>query len=172
MTLKKYNFYDSDWFLGGNGDVEYDIRGEDFGKLLAICFRYSSCVAFCFRGFFQFQDVLSPFEIERPACVAEKDVPGGYDYFYPKTGEKQCSHTRFYRVCPELYEVLLSISDSLFSWLYGRGHCKPEDPTFYREDGSVFFSSVIHEGECHLYLRGGEDASEILGISGWEECTW
>ncbi len=172
MALKKYNFYDSDWLLGGNGDVEYDIRGEDFGKFLAICFRYSSCVAFCFRGFLQFQDVLSPFEIEWPACVAKKDVPHGYPLIIPRTGRTQLPHTRFYRVCPELYEALLSISDSLFSWLYGRGHCNPEDPTFYREDGSVFFSSVIHEGECHLYLRDGEDASEILGIPGWEECTW
>ena len=58
------------------------------------------------------------------------------------------------------------MNDSIFKWMYGKVK-KPEDIAFYREDGSVFLSSVIHEGEDSLFPREGEDISAILDLDNW-----
>ena len=40
---------------------------------------------------------------------------------------------------------------------------------YLSSDGSVFFSSVIHEGECTLHVRDDEDVSEIINNPLWLE---
>ena len=52
--------------------------------------------------------------------------------------------------------------------MYGQGHKNPEDPIFYRADGSKFFLSVIHEGELELYVNDSEDISAILDSIGFK----
>ena len=69
---------------------------------------------------------------------------------------------RYYHVCDELCGLLKASAHSIFDWVYGQGHKNPEDPIFYRADGSKFFSSVIHEGELELFVKDDEDVSTIL----------
>ena len=61
---------------------------------------------------------------------------------------------------------MLSWSNNLFE-LHSFGISKlPEDPLFLRKDGSIFFESTIHEGECFLYPQG-EDISKVLVFGNW-----
>ena len=80
------------------------------------------------------------------------------------------SYFNYYRVCDKLCDILLKTTNHIFSWLNGWGYENPEDPTFYREDGSLFFTSTIHEGECTLFVRD-EDVSEILANKLWIKGT-
>jgi len=70
-------------------------------------------------------------------------------------------------MCPELCELLLKITDSIFKWIDGWGFKNPEDPCFYRDDGSAFFTSVIHEGVVKLTPRENEDVSKIISNPLW-----
>jgi hypothetical protein len=54
----------------------------------------------------------------------------------------------------------------MFAWT---GYIMPEDPTFYRPDGSIFFKSTTHEGELTLMPRGDEDVSNVLSSGRWIE---
>ena len=45
----------------------------------------------------------------------------------------------------------------------------PEDPAFYRKDGTPFFSTTIHEGYFTINADENEDISEILSKRDWEE---
>lgn len=38
----------------------------------------------------------------------------------------------------------------------------PEDMTIYRENGTVFFDSVVYAGVCRLYRRIGEKVRHIV----------
>ena len=177
--MKTFCFYDSDWFYGGNGDVKNHIQGVEFRKLLEACFRYCSYVALSIsaKSEERFKKLLSPFEIAVPEAIAQDVYPQAYEacrWGRTKDGKSfpeivSISNIRFYRACPDLLNVLYSISDSLFTWLDGWGFCNPENPTFYRSDGSVFFSSVIHEGECTLHVHDDEDVSEVIKNPLWIE---
>ena len=94
-----------------------------------------------------------------------------YDYSYFAMGKmsNELCGDKFYRVCDELCELLLEITDNIFSWLVGWGYSNPEDPTFYRTDGSMFFTSSIHEGEIVLLPRDDEDVDDIIAQEGWIE---
>lgn len=47
------------------------------------------------------------------------------------------------------------------------GFKNPEDPVFYRDDGSVFFSSIIHDGKCFLFPTDSENISDIVSSDHW-----
>ena len=167
--MKIYRFYDTD----ESGYADYDLIGEEHQQLLQTCCKYCTVMAFVFTTPDQFQAELAPYEISPPIAIMEKDYPLGYKILFRRQADgswcHRSSHTKFYRVCSETRTLLLSISDSLFSWLDGHGYHNPENPTFYRADGSVFFSSVIHEGECTLHVRDDEDVSEIINNPLWLE---
>ena len=170
--MKSYCFYDSD----ESGYVDCELVGEEHQQLIKTCCKYCTTMAFVFTGpdqLGQFQAELAPYEILPPTAIGEDDYPLGFSKIFRFQADgslhRWSSHTKFYRVCPELCVLLLSITDSLFSWLDGWGFCNPENPTFYRSDGSVFFSSVIHEGVCTLNVRDDEDASEIIRNPLWIE---
>lgn len=177
--MKKFYFYDSDWFYGGNGNIKYHIQGAEFRKLLEVCFQYCSYIAFSFstKSEERYQKLLSPFDVAVPETISKDTYPQALEvYRTERTKEGRISrrlvsvyNVRFYRTCHELFDVLCSITDSLFTWLDGWGYCNPENPTFYREDGSVFFASTIHEGECFLAPRDDEDISSIISNSLWME---
>ncbi|MBE6625537.1 MAG: hypothetical protein E7622_07885 [Ruminococcaceae bacterium] len=61
----------------------------------------------------------------------------------------------------------MKITDSIFKWIDGWGFKNPEDPCFYRDDGSAFFTSVIHEGVVKLTPRENEDVSKIISNPLW-----
>ncbi|MGM9680039.1 MAG: hypothetical protein ACI3XR_00890 [Eubacteriales bacterium] len=65
-------------------------------------------------------------------------------------------------------ELLLSRVTDLFDWIRTDERENPEDLTFYREDGSVFFWSETHEGICVLCDRVQEKVSQIVSKKGWK----
>jgi hypothetical protein len=75
---------------------------------------------------------------------------------------------KYYRVCDDLIDIITSNTNNMFCWINGWGYSNPEDPTFYREDGSVFFTSTIHNGVCKFIVdESKEDISEIILDKRW-----
>lgn len=140
-----YRFYDTDV----NENEEYDVIGEEYDILINTCCKYSSVLALNFMS----KDILYYNELEKYK-IASKRL------------SKQWI-VNYYKMCPELCELLLKITDSIFKWIDGRGFKNPEDPCFYREDGTLFFDSSIHEGILKLMPRENEDVSKIISNPLW-----
>ncbi|MBE6638041.1 MAG: hypothetical protein E7616_01085 [Ruminococcaceae bacterium] len=158
--LKEYYFYDAK--CGDDIYEEYDIKDEAYKELLRLCFSYCDMVSFYIHdpGKIDLEKELEPYRI--PVSDIKFDKHRYFD-IYPYTR----SRYRFYRLCPQLKELMENHADSIFEWLDGWGFHNPEDPAFYRSDGSVFFASVIHEGELRLTPREGEDITALLQLSVW-----
>ena len=79
------------------------------------------------------------------------------------------SDKRYYTVCTEMCD-LLKKEKSIFSWFWEEEKqlFHFENLTFYRDDGTVFFESITHEGECYLYAKETEDISQIVSKSKME----
>ena len=157
---QRYYFYDTD----PTGHEAYDIAGEDFAELIETCCRYCETLSLRFQKpelRVLWGPALEPYRIPRPEAITY--IQGHYYHDLPQQDRETC----YYRVCPELCALLPQIADHLFQWIDGWGYHHPEDPVFYRSDGSLFFSSVIHEGECILTPREGEDVSRIVSKEHW-----
>ena len=153
--MKKYVFYDAD----ETGFEEYDIRGEAYELLMQTCFRYSSVISL------EYMDTnmesckkMQKFEIDKPTNMAVRHQHHGHHW-----------QTKYYKLCPELCSILLDVAGGIFEWIDGWGFKNPEDPVFYRSDGTIFFDSVIHEGICAIMPREDEDVRELLQAVTW--CT-
>ena len=153
--MKYYRFYDTD----KDGMLEYDIFGEEYKKLICVCCMYSSIVSLNFYN----EDNLESIEKFK---ILEKE------------NKSPLSNTlkgkrRYYKVCPELCSILQNEVDSFFAWLSfidGKG-LKPEDLTFFREDGTIFLSSCTHEGVITLRPRKDENITKIIANPLWKEET-
>lgn len=146
---------------------EYDIVGDDYRRLMELCFKYSQVMSFmnCSPDT-KILDLIEEYHISRPKNVKVDNSIYGLGYL---TDEK--IGLNFYRLCPELMGILLSHTSSIFEWLDGWEYKNPENPVFYRKDGSVFFSSIIHEGEVTLSVKDDEEVSEIVSTEGWNEVS-
>ena len=157
--MKIYNYFDYD---SDHPEIEYDITGEDHRTFLEICFKYCTVVSFKFTDNDalerQHRNDLEPFRIAPPDWVYNL----AHDPLWNWSVDMH-----FYRLCPELLELLQTIADGLFQWLDGWGYCNPENPIFYREDGSIFFTSEVHDGKGILAPRDDEDVSRLLSIEKW-----
>ena len=151
--MKMYSFYATDL----TGHAEYDIRGEAYRKLMETCCRYSSVLSLNFtRTDLAATKLLNDLEIKKPA-----NIPSGFCRY-------NCLDSmHFFRVCPELCEILIHTVGGIFEWLNGWGFKNPDDPTFFRSDGTIFFASEIHEGVCIIVPREGEDVEDVLSSSNW-----
>lgn len=159
--MKKYKFYDTDT----TGWEEYDISGENFKELIRACGKYCKTLSLRITG----PEVLFVEELDAYCVPKDKNITYVYEhYYYGLTAENQ-PDVKYYRVCPELCALLPRIADSIFKWINGWEYTNPEDPVFYRADGSLFFSSTIHEGECILTPREGEDVSSVISQEHWIE---
>ena len=158
--LKEYYFWDAK--QNDDGYEEYDIKGDAYKELLRLCFMYCDIVSFYISdpGKIDLEEELEPYRIPTQDVKFDK-----HRYFdiYPYNRSKY----RFYRLCPQIKELMEKHANSIFEWLNGCGFQNPEDPAFYRNDGSVFFSSVIHEGELLLNPREGEDITGLFQFSVW-----
>ena len=161
--MTTYTFYDTDI----TGREIYDIIGSDYERLLGVCFQYCTSVAMCL-----YLDAnVDVSEIRR----FQIDVtPETKQYFqhYGRFPAGDCNESGTYQIVryslmPEVREFLLSRADSVFKWTYGWGNKNPDDLVFLRADGSAFFSSVIHEGECTLSPRDNEDVSSVVDDPRW-----
>lgn len=142
------------WDYDDETDKDLDIDGEAYAELIDVCFRYAEvfAVTYSLKGFHEVQHMGgSVFQY----CVAKKAI---------LNGQIRC----YFKCCQATKQYLLETDPCLFSWYWNEkqhGYL-PENLTFYRNDGSVFFASETHEGQCYLYPRE-EDFSSVLNSEGW-----
>ena len=156
----KYRFYDTDI----TGRENYDITGEHYKEVIQTCCKY--CTELSLR-------IIDPqtcfmIELEQYRISIDKNIVMAYTHYYREFSIEYQKEVRFYKVTPALCELLLHISDSVFQWIFAYGYHNPEDPVFYRADGSIFFDCVIHEGYCTFMPRENEDISQILSRGNWK----
>ena len=146
-----YKFYDTD----KEGLKEYDISGKNYEELMKACCKFSK-----FFSVIVADDSLNLIsELKKYEIEKEESIIFCYDHYVePKI--------KYFEVCDGLCETILAHTDSIFCWINGWNSKNPEDPAFYREDGTVFFSSTIHDGECTLSIRD-EDISLIVNKDNW-----
>ena len=151
--MAEYRFCDTDI----TGFAEYDITGSEYEALIDKCFAYCTSFSFYVRS----AEVLVPVELEPYRLPLTPSVKAHYQR-YGDIG--QVYH---YRLSQRNRRYIHSIADSIFKWIDGWGYHNPEDPVFYRADGSVFLSSRIHEGCISLFPLDGEEVSEIVMNPPW-----
>ena len=167
MTV--YKFFDTD----STGQKEYDIAGSHYRILLKTCFAY--CNTFSVMINYTVRACVSVFDgIEEYRLPITKNITRAYRHYgdFSENKHKNGAYEiRHYKLCPETQKILIDITDSIFKWIYGWGYSNPEDPAFYRADGSVFFCSTIHEGECTLLVNEGENIADIVSCGPWIKIT-
>ena len=158
LLYKFYNFYEKS-VQGEKIVVDNDISGEQYKDLMKTCCKYCKILSLKYRKnvFNTTREKLKKFE--------SVNGPLGRPFIeYYSRGEE----TVFYDVCEELLFCLLSLADNIFcDWIDGWRANGPDDPTFYREDGTVFLNTITHEGELTLRPRENEDVSHIISNIGW-----
>lgn len=162
----KYTFHDTD----DTGWAEYDIKGEDYIELMNLCIKYSKTV--CFRKFIHFQHYSSiPEQLEKYRLpINEKTMKPYYDNYGPcyfKDIDEAKEELYHFELSKEVCEWIMSVADNIWDWYRGSKKTLIEDPVFFREDGSVFFDSVIHEGEIYIHPIDGEDVSSVVSKGHW-----
>lgn len=147
----RYLFYATDYFTNLG---EYDFTPEHYCALLKCCVQYSWCFSLEFNG-------------EKPRFAKELAVWQIKNPNFPYQGENQPENRKYYRVCAESAAFLVQIANSFFDFDYHRNNQYPEDPIFYRKDGTPFLNVIAHEGECNLYPFPGEEVSDVLAFGHW-----
>lgn len=153
--MKKYVFYDTDI----SGNAEYDISGKEYQELINICCKYSTTISLRITG----NSISAAKELSEYEIPVSQKVLDSYKHYSDK------SDIHHYRLCNKVQEILLNNYSSIFQWINGWGYNNPDDPIFFRKDGSVFFESTIHEGICILSPLENEDISSIIENKLWIE---
>ena len=152
----KYKFLDTD----DTGEEDYDIEGEDYRELIDACRQYCSVVSF---------DIYPKYEDAEYLMQIQQHLIKRDNIYRVLDGCVTGSNKRYYTVCAEMCE-LLKKGNNIFSWFWEK---EPpfhfENLTFYRNDGTVFFESITHEGECYLYAKETEDVIRIVSNEHWEK---
>ena len=144
-------FFDYDDATGSDIIIE----GKAFQVLLDLCFRYSKYVSFLTtEADFKKYPNLKSF------LVDEKNML--FEVYNKHLRYSENASVSFFYCTKECQNVIFGISKDLWAFIHGWGFSNPEDPTFYRSDGSVFFSSQIHEGHAAFYPREDEDISAFF----------
>ncbi len=151
-----YYFFDTD----STGNEEYDIKGEEFSLLLNTCLKYSTVLSLYYEGHVTPIKELEPYRISVNQELFKKHKRYGH-YRLPEDA------IIYYRVCEDVIEIMKKRCSNIFGWLYGWGYVNPMDPIFYRSDGSVFFTSLVHEGVIALNPKEDEDVSELTSNPLW-----
>lgn len=150
-----YKFYDTDSI----GIAEYNICNEEYKLLLEICFKYCKTMSIIVTN----PDSKLLEKIEKFRITKKDNITFEFNHY-----DKNIL-IQYYQINSELLEILLDTTNSIFSWINGWGYNNPEDITFYREDGTVFFTSIIHNGECSLFVEKDEDISQIVKNKLWKK---
>ena len=163
----KYQFYDTD----ESGWAEYDIKGEDYIELMKLCIKYSKTV--CFRKFIHLEyNSRIPERLEKYRLpINENTIKPYYGNYrhscFKKLTDEAKEQLYLLELSEEVIEWLLSATDDIWDWDRGADKLLPEDPVFFREDGSVFADSIIHEGEFNIFPIDGEDVSSVVSKEHW-----
>lgn len=156
----EYYFYDT-----ATGVEEYDIRNEEYERLIDMCCRFSD----------YFSLVLQDEESRVASLLKEyeiKEMREIYPYYQNWNDKKQCWSPYvicFYRVCEQTRDILIQSAQGIFDWYGRRDGPGGEDPCFYRKDGTCFFSSVIHDGILTLSPLENEKPFEWISSENWTE---
>jgi len=154
--MKKYTFHDSDIF----GEANYDIVGEEYHFLLNTCFKYCHSLSFIVRS----KDVSIPPSLLAYRLPVTPFIEKQYERYKYCNPPVQIYH---FHLCKDTFPLILDITDSIFKWINAWGYSNPEDPIFYREDNSIFFSSIIHDGQCTLFPHEKENISLLINNPLW-----
>lgn len=160
-----YRFRDTD----STGREEYDIEGDEYQSLLDICFRYCDSVSFIVRIDPFAHDIFPPAldKHQRPQPMSIENVYSHYGMNGQFHKQDNLYEVRCYQLSDEVQQYLRVHVHSMFEWINGWGNTNLEDPAFFRSDGSVFFQSIIHEGECFLLPNDNEDISCVIKNPNW-----
>ena len=136
-----------------SNSADLSISGKDYVSLIDTCFRYS--VYFSLNiGFLRRKSI--SIDLPKPYRIVENcKLPS----INADIAILPCSETT--------REYMLHRVEDLFEWI--DWYNNPEDLIFYRQDGSIFFWSLIHEGVCCLVNRPQEDVTHIVSSSTWYE---
>lgn len=156
----RYYFYDSNCYTG----EDLYLRGKAYSSLIDFCFAHSQTISFSIskRQEIQHEKWLEQFRIERPTeIICNDDLQWITN---PNDNE-----LRFYKACSQIHQWMLSYTDNMFEWIDGWGYHNPENPSFYRADGSLLLLSVIHEGELRANINGEEELnfSSVRTLARW-----
>jgi hypothetical protein len=156
--MKKFIFCDSD----PSGSEERDICGEEYYRMLDLCFMHCTHISFRIpdsnaRVIKKIPEELMKYRIPVPQNVA--DIYRYYQYGKVKNLESQLF---YFPINEQVKGNIIRITDSIFKWTAYDNINNPEDPFFFRSDGSPFFISIIHEGECALCLTPEEEGKKEL----------
>lgn len=154
----KYTFFDTD----GTGWAEYDITGEDYIELMKLCIKYSKTV--CFRRFSY--SISIPKHLEKYSLQLTENVVKPYPY-YRELSDLAKAELIYLELSEEVCKWILSATDNIWGWDHFSKDHLVEDPVFFREDGSVFSDSVIHNGEFSIYPRDEENVSSVISKGHW-----
>lgn len=133
--------------------MDLTISGDDYIRLVDVCFQYSTSFSLCFPSSESAYEFAPKTEMLNYMPSEYSDPNRKYKCYFP------CSN--------QMKEILLSHVNGLFDWIRQDGRDNPEDLTFYREDGSVFFWSETHEGICVLCDHEPENVSLVVSKKGW-----
>lgn len=157
VTGRKYHYYICD-----TENEEDTIKGEELNLLWDICFKYCKYFSLTFCDALETINYYS--EIKKYAITI---VQSNY---WPGTGRFGAGLKPYVAILPcneRTRELLNSISDNLRDFVNCWGINNPEDPSFYREDGTVFFSSTVHECIFDISIDPNEDVSDLLSKRKW-----
>lgn len=146
-----YRFLDHD----DDNCLELSIEGKDYAKLIETCFEYSAYFSFNI-GFLRRNGI-------------ESNIPKPYKVYEQYRHLAICDDIAVIECSEAAKQYLLHNVNELFEWI--DWHKNPEDLTFYRHDGSIFFWSLIHEGVCCIVERDDEDVSGVVKNHGWVELS-
>ena len=156
----KYCFFDSD-ISDSNPYAEYDIIGYKYEQLIKTCCKYCCYLSLTFMN----ENVLLIKELE-PYSVCGDCLGFDYSVNY-SNGFGTKPFKKYYKVSKEVCDILIKHTDRIFSWIGNSEYNNPEDPTFYRADGTLFFYSVIHEGVCVISPNSDENIDYIISDPLW-----
>ena len=160
----EYYFYDTD----AMGVEDYDIRDEEYKRLIHACCHFSDYFSLAiWNEESRVVALLKKYEIKEKKAIHPR-----YQFWNEK---KQCWSPYvncFYSVCEETRDILLQSVQGIFDWYKWSDGPGGEDLCFYRKDGTLFFSSVIHDGELILSPLENEQLFEWISGDNWTEERW
>ena len=161
--MKRYIFRDWDEIKR----IEYDILGQDYLDLLALCFQYCSsftarhAISGCCRI-----DIPKYIQKYRIPLTEKNTAPYRWYGYSTENCENELAH---FSLGAEVMDFLVKRTDDFFRWMLNTDCQNLEDLAFFRKDGSVFLHSSTHNGTCVLEALDSEDVSGVISKPGWEE---
>ena len=156
MNEQAFDYTDSD----ESGFIQYDISGEAYKQLMNTCFTYCDSISFFKRS----AHVVIPTELLMFQSSLSDEVKEQYLMY---KHQNICVYNII--LTPESQKIILTLANSIFSWIDGWGFHNVEDPVFYRNDKSIFLRANVHNGICTLFPRENEDVSMILKNPHWKK---